>query len=411
MVFVPLVSKFSCRQTIRHLFQFQSSWHRQGQWRRFASQNVSDTRDVSHTPSEIEIDGGKRLARLAKMAQVLQQNIDTGDIKAHQPPETVSRLKGEINEAHNIIRSALDKSGRPCTIEELAERTHNNIVPISVHALDYKDYLRATGLRTEIEDALINLQIFPPREGFLDHEGKAFCRFERRKQRDLEQKGLSHLVSDDDFHDTARLSDESKILHELRPVTQEELERRKEYLEKSTTMEHILRGYDTVLLEVGRVHKVVKEGTTLSMRALVAIGNRKGVAGYGEGKSETAQHAIERACRDAKRNLLHVNLHRKRTIKHRVKGKFVCSQVSLWPKPEGSGITGNNNFLAIFHLFGLKDVGAKQYGSRNLINSVKALFNALSNLQSAEDICRSRGIDRIEWVPPRKSRSAKWRTF
>lgn len=373
------------------------------------STQLPHARPANRLPFDIEKDGGVRLARLAKVAQTLESALETDNVRNNQPSDTVSSLRAEVNEAHKIIRSALDKSGRPCTVDQLAERIQENVVPIATSALDYKDYLRATDLRDSIEEALVDLQIFPPREAFLDGEGKRFCRLERRRERQLQQQGLAIADSDDLFSNSLTANHEDSALTELRPVTQDELERRKAYLESCSTIEHILRGFDTVLLEVSRVHKVVKEGTTMRMRALVAIGNRKGVAGYGEGKAETPQHAIERACRDAKRNLLHIDLYKNRTIHHRVTGKFVGNRVSMWPKPEGSGITGNNNYMAILQLFGIKDVGAKQHGSKTLTNSVKALFNALSNLQTPAAICQSRGIPELERAPPLRSRSVRYR--
>lgn len=360
-------------------------------------------------PIDVEKDGGLRLARLAKIARSLGTALESDTIRNGQAAETVSELKDEVKEAYSIIRSALDKAGRPCTVEQLAERINENVVPIPIHALGYEDYLRAAALRDTIEHSLVDLQIFPPREAFLDGEGKRFCRLERRKERDLHQQGLLDTDFDDALHGGSSSHQDGLALTELRPVTQDELERRKANLENCSTVEYILQGYDTVLLEVSRVHKVVKEGTTMRMKALVAIGNRNGVAGYGEGKSETPQHAIERACRDAKRNLLHVELYKDRTIYHRVRGKFVCTSVSMWPKPQGSGITANNNYLAILQLFGIKDVGVKQHGPKTLVNSVKALFNALSNLQTPEGICHSRGITELEKIPPRKKRVVKYR--
>lgn len=375
----------------------------------FSSQ-ISHEPQKHRIPFAIEKDGGVRLARLAKMAQALRSAIETGTVQSEQPAETVADLKADVNEANDIIRSALDKVGRPCTVEQLAERIDVNVVPIPTDALDYKDYLRAVDLRDSIEESLVDMQIFPPREAFLDGEGKRFCRLERRRERQLrEQQELQIPDFDDTPSDSLSTNNDGRALTELRPVTQDELERRKAHLENCSTLEHVLRGYDTVLLEVSRVHKVVKEGTTMRMRALVAIGNRNGVAGYGEGKSETPQHAIERACRDAKRNLLHVDLFQNRTVYHRVRGKFVKTKVSMWPKPKGSGITGNNNYLAILQLFGIKDVGVKQHGPKTLVNAVKALFNALSNLQTPESICQSRGIPELEKPPPRRSKSVKYR--
>lgn len=354
-------------------------------------------------PSKEDINGGRVLARLAKMAHKLKLTIESDKVEQDQLPELIFDLEQDVKAAYSLISSALDKVGRPCTVEELGDRTHENIVPFPANALDYVNYMRATNLRDELERSLVNLDVFPPEEAFIEGEGKIFCRIERKAARDREAQTLLTAPTEN-----AGMQNKDGELPELRALSKDELQRRKKYLEESVSLSNILRGFDTALLQVGRVHKVVKQGTTMSMRALVVIGNRKGTAGYGEGKSETAQRAIERACRDAKRNLLHLDLYQDRTIFHRVVGNFICCKVSLWPKPKGSGITANNNYAAIFQLFGLKDIGAKQHGSRNLPNAVKALFNGLSKLETPESICASRGLKELAQAPPLK-RKPKFR--
>lgn len=383
-------------------------------------------------PTENDLDGGRVLGRLSRMATTLKHTLENEEIGQYQLPLLSIELDQEIEEAFSIIRSSLNEIGRPCSVEELGDRINENIIPFPPNALTYKNYLRATDLRDSMEDYLAKMEVYPPKESFLDGHGKLFCRLERRelrKQIEQEQfqQSQGRIVSsssnieekdgvDGEYDDmdsiqklllqqqqqqqtNIQLQKEELELPELRPISPEELEKRKKYLEDMTSISTVLRGFDTALLQVGRVHKVVKEGTTMRMRALVVIGNRKGTAGYGEGKSETAQHAIERACRDAKRNLLHLDLYQGRSIYHRVRGKFIRCQVSLWPKPRGSGITGNNNYAAIFQLFGISDVGAKQHGSRNLINAVKALFNALSQLETPQSICESRGLSYLPRAP------------
>lgn len=353
-------------------------------------------------PSDEDLDGGRVLARLSKMTLALKDAIETEKIVEAQFPELIIQTDEEVKAALDLVRNALDRAGRPCTVEELSDRISHNVVPIPPSALDYQQYLDATNFRDEFEEKLVHLNVFPPRDALMEGSGVPFSRKERqkvRRQREREAAGLPPLPEDDESSKNGSSEKSMLELPELRPVTEDELERRKDFLEKSTSMNYILRGYDTALLEVGRVHKVVKGGTKMSMRALVVIGNRKGVAGYGEGKSDTVQHAIERACRDAKRNILDLDLYQGRTIHHRVKGKFVKSRVSLWPSPRGWGVSANNNFSAIFQLFGVKDVGAKLHGPRCLANAVKALFNALSNLETPQALSARRGIDKLPHYP------------
>lgn len=338
-------------------------------------------------------EAGRELAKLAKITGVLREAIQKNAQEVGSPPEILVTLEQDVMEASDLIKTALKKAGSPCSVEELAHRIDRNVVAIPVEALDYKDLLRANTLRDSIEEILVSLQVMPPADTMLAGTGKPFSRLDRkalRRRQEEEKSGKPQVAA----VATGKV-DEEGAPTELRPPSEEELARRKAHLEDATSMEEVLRGFGTALLEVGRVHKVVKGGTTMSMRALVVIGNRNGTAGYGEGKSDTAQHAIERACRDAKRNLLCIDLHQDRTIFHRANGKYVKSQVTLWPAPRGTGISANNNFSIIFQLFGLKDIGAKLHGPRTLSNAVKALFNALSQVNTPEGIARARGLQEI----------------
>lgn len=351
------------------------------------------------TPEGLSDDqlAGRDLAKLAKLTTVMRDAIRKSARNEKQPRDNLLEMERPVNAANQLITNALDRMGKPCTVEELAHRINSNILEVPREAMDFREHLDAQELRDDIEGILVALQVLPPPDTWIEGSGKAFSRHDRKRfKKEAEMRAAGLIPSEGQGENGEILAvDENEVLKELRPVSKQELEKRKAYLENSTSMEEVLKGYETALLKVGRVHKVVKEGTTMSLKALVVIGDRKGTAGYGEGKSDTPQHAIERACRDAKRNLLHIELHRGRTIYHRAKGKFVKSQVSLWPAPPGTGISANNHFSTVLQLFGLKDVGAKLHGPRSLSNAVKALFNALSNIETPERVARARGLSEI----------------
>ncbi|KAI0563175.1 Ribosomal protein S5 [Gracilaria domingensis] len=360
------------------------------------------TKDSNSDPEE----AGRSLAKLSRMAQELRKSIEREARHDLQHPELLVTLEQEVDEAYDIIRKALDRAGRPCTIEELGDRINKNIVSVPVEALGYRDLLRADLLRDQIERTLVSLQVLPPQEAMVDGSDKPFGRPDKKSKQ--QPQGLTEAEESNEQDGDSE--EKVEVLKELRAVSAEELKKRKAYMEDAIKMENVLSGYDTALLEVGRVHKVTKGGTTFSLRALVVIGNRNGTAGYGEGKSDNQHHAIERACRDAKRNLLHINLRDERTIAHRIRGQFVKSKVSLWPAPQGTGISANNNFTAVLQLFGVKDVGAKLHGPRSLTNAIKALFNALSRLQTDENIKEARGLATLV-NPPLPAKNSSKRRF
>lgn len=296
------------------------------------------------------------------------------------------KLEQQAEASETIIKNALQKASVVCSIDELADRVDKNIVEIPKEALDYKELLEAELLRDHLEVILVRLQILPPEDALLDgvvHD--PWTRDEKPSKADKRGITGNTLSSSSEKADMGELP-------ELRAPSEAELKKRKQHFEASAKIENVLKGYDAALLEVGRVHKVVKGGTTMSMRALVVIGNRKGVAGYGEGRSDNVQSAVERACREAKRNLLCVPLNKNGTIYHRIRGRFVKSEVAIWPAPRGTGIMANNHFAAVFQLFGIHDIGAKLHGPRCLNNATKALFNALSRVTAPQEVAEARGL-------------------
>lgn len=336
---------------------------------------------------------GRDLAKLALIAQSTRAAIAEAGARGHFTPDLLVDFEAVADESLRIVTDALEASGRPCTPEQLASRVNKDFVPIPADALDYKQYLRVGDLRDELENCLVAINVTPPSEALIDGAGKPFCRLDRRalKRRQFEESealSASMGVGNDQHSGT----EQKRVMSKIPVVSADEITRRKAKLESSAKIENVLKGFDTALLEVGRVHKVTRGGTNMNMRALVVIGNRKGTAGYGEGKSDSIPHAIERACRDAKRNLLYLERFNDRTVYHSVVGNYVQSKVSIWPVRPGGGISANNNFSAVFQLFGMKDIGAKLHGPRSVANSIKALFNGLAKVSTAEEVASRRGL-------------------
>ena len=145
------------------------------------------------------------------------------------------------------------------------------------------------------------------------------------------------------------------------------------------------------LVAVNRVTKVNKGGRTFSFSAIVVVGDEKGTAGYGTGKSKEVSEAIAKAVEDAKNNL-----HRfpilKSTIPHEETGKYAGSRVFLRPAASGTGVIAGGAMRAVLESVGVHDVLAKSKGSSNPQNVVKATFDALLKMRDARTIAKTRGI-------------------
>jgi len=145
------------------------------------------------------------------------------------------------------------------------------------------------------------------------------------------------------------------------------------------------------LVSVNRVTKVTKGGRTFGFSAIVVVGDEKGVAGFGLGKSKEVSEAIVKGIEDAKKNLYRIPL-LNTTLPHEEDGKYGGARVFLRPASHGTGVIAGGAMRAVLESVGVHDVLAKSKGSSNPHNVVKATFMALLKMRSAKEVAQIRKI-------------------
>jgi len=139
--------------------------------------------------------------------------------------------------------------------------------------------------------------------------------------------------------------------------------------------------FEQSIVDLARVTRVTKGGKHLSFRALVLIGDRKGRVGYGVEKGADVQIAVDKAVKQAHKNIIFVPFDKK-TIPHRVEAKFKAGKVMIKPAPQGSGIIAGSSIRTVLELAGVPNASAKMLGkSNNKMSNVKATFVALSSFK------------------------------
>lgn len=145
------------------------------------------------------------------------------------------------------------------------------------------------------------------------------------------------------------------------------------------------------VVTINRVVKTTKGGRAFSFSALVVVGNEAGVVGHGLGKAKEVQEAITKGIEDAKKNLIKVPiLHG--TIPHEQFTKDGAAKVLIKPASQGTGVIAGGSMRAVLEAAGYTDILAKNLGTANPHNVVKATVKALETLREPIAVSKTRNI-------------------
>ena len=145
------------------------------------------------------------------------------------------------------------------------------------------------------------------------------------------------------------------------------------------------------LVALNRVSKTVKGGRIARFAAIMVVGDGNGHVGYGLGKAAEVPEAIRKGIEDAKKNMIEVSL-KGTTIPHEVLGEFGAGKVLLKPAAPGTGIIAGGVCRAVLELAGISNIRAKCLRSNNPTNVVKATFEGLKALRTADEVAKLREI-------------------
>lgn len=135
--------------------------------------------------------------------------------------------------------------------------------------------------------------------------------------------------------------------------------------------------FDQKIVDIRRVTRVAAGGRRFSFSVAMVAGNRKGSVGVGIGKASDTSLAIDKAMKNAKKNMIRLSLTKTNSISYEVDSKYASSRVIIMPAP-GKGLIAGSSVRNVLELAGVTDVSAKLLSrSKNGLNNARVAVEAL----------------------------------
>ncbi|MBU4535143.1 MAG: 30S ribosomal protein S5 [Euryarchaeota archaeon] len=156
----------------------------------------------------------------------------------------------------------------------------------------------------------------------------------------------------------------------------------------------LLPDLEEEVMDVNLVQRMHKSGRKVNFRVIVAVGNKNGYVGLGQGKAREVGPAIRKAVDDAKYNIIKVRrgcgdwgcvCGKEHTVPFKVDGKRGSVRVTLIPAPGGVGLAIGDVGKTIMKLAGVDDVWSATSGqTQTTVNFASATFDALKMLSKVK---------------------------
>lgn len=148
------------------------------------------------------------------------------------------------------------------------------------------------------------------------------------------------------------------------------------------------------VINIRTVQRTTDSGRKGSFTVAVVVGNKDGYVGVGTGKGLEIRPTIERAIRNAKKNLIHVRrgcgswecrCDESHSIPFAVSGRYSSVKIELRSAPKGTGIVAGDAAKKVLEMAGIKDVWSSTLGkTATTLNFAMATLEALRKTRRAK---------------------------
>jgi small subunit ribosomal protein S5 len=148
------------------------------------------------------------------------------------------------------------------------------------------------------------------------------------------------------------------------------------------------------VLNIRTVQRTTDSGRKGSFAVAVVVGNKDGYVGIGTGKGLEIRPTIERAIRNAKKNIIHVRrgcgswecrCDEPHSVPFTVSGRCSSTKITLMPAPKGTGIAAGSVAKKVLEMAGIKDAWSRTSGNTSAnLNFARATIDALKKTRSTK---------------------------
>jgi small subunit ribosomal protein S5 len=302
--------------------------------------------------------------------------------------------------ALNDVTVLMDKSATPSMLEEatkllLDTRHERNMSESDLIATDrlFELYIQREDLASFVHDFRATEAFFGPAN---ENDPFDWSQFRIEEWEDIVKIQTQMKESDDAYmanpEEATGLKKKKKGKKEIVVAGEGEEEDERVNLEDINELkDRDGRLWSGAILDTDQVQKTMPGGRKMSHRALVVVGNLRGVAGFGMGKALTTGDAVNAAFRDALRNLVFIDLYDKSGFAHDLHGKHNSCHAYIKATPRSRMMVASPFATAILNRFGVGSASCKLIGRRDPYAMVRAIFNAVSKHENIDEFAKDRG--------------------
>lgn len=153
------------------------------------------------------------------------------------------------------------------------------------------------------------------------------------------------------------------------------------------------------MVDITRMGSMVKIGRINYFRAIVVVGNGRGVYGFGVGFGNTPKEARTDGAVKALQNLDYIDMDPGRMMCTPTKGTEYKHSVAIIPRPIGRGLKANKKFLPLLYILGLDNCKVK-FMYQKWFTRLKALRRSLDMIISRRTLANMTGKRHALLVAP-----------